>query len=65
MPKQNKRCTCLSVILLDSTVVLDNKYHPEIFLKQCKYAVKNKKIIDSIIEDANLDYSDSDQSDEK
>ena len=29
IPEDNKRCTCLSVILLDSTV-LDNKYHPEI-----------------------------------
>ena len=42
MPKQNKRYTCLSVILLDSIVNVDKKYYLYLFLEECKYAVKKK-----------------------
>ena len=58
MPKQNKRCTCLSVILLDSIVNVDKKILSLIILKECKYAVKKKKIINTINEELNLDESD-------
>ena len=46
IPKDNKYCACLSVILLDSIFVNSNKeYHPQIFLGECKYAIKDRKII--------------------
>ena len=32
-----------SVIFLDSIVNIDEKHYPRIFLKECKYAVKEKK----------------------
>ena len=42
--KGNEYCTCLSVVLLDSIFVNSNKeYYPQIFLEECKYAIKNKK----------------------
>ena len=44
----NKWCTCLSVISLDSIVNADKKY-PQIFLEECKHAVKKKKILNSKI----------------
>ena len=34
MPKQNKRCTCLSVILLDSIVNVDKKILSLIIFKR-------------------------------
>ena len=58
MPKQNKRYTCLSVILLDSIVNVDKKYYLYLFLEECKYAVKKKQIINTINEELNLDESD-------
>ena len=53
----------LSVILLDSFVKIDNDYHPQIFLEECKYAVKKKKIINAINEELNSD--EPDESDEE
>ena len=41
MPKENERYTCLSVILLDSVFSNSHEeYYPQIFLKECKHAVK-------------------------
>ena len=49
IPKDNEYYTCLSVILLDSIFVNSNKeYYPQIFLEECKYAIKDRKIVNSI-----------------
>ena len=64
IPEDNEYCTCFSVLLLDSVVKLDNDYYPQIFLKECKYAVKKKKVINSINEELNLNESDNDKSTE-
>ena len=62
--EDNKYCACLSVILLDSIFVNSNKeYYPQIFLEECKYAIKDRKIINTINEDLKLNESD-DESDE-
>ena len=46
IPKDNEYFTCLSVILLNYILVNSGKkYYPQIFLKECKYATKTKKII--------------------
>ena len=64
--KDNKFCACLSVILLDSIVVNeDKKCYPQIFLEECKYAVKKKKIMNTINEELNLDESDDESDDEQ
>ena len=64
IPKDNKYCACLSAILVDSTFVNSNKkYYPQIFLEECKYAVKDRKIINTINEELKLNESD-DESDE-
>ena len=54
-PIEGEHYTCFSVILLDSIVNVDKKYHPQIFLKECKYAVKMKKIMNTINEELKLD----------
>ena len=64
IPEDNECCTCLSVILLDYVVVVDKKYHRQIFLKDFKYLVKNKEIVSTINEELNLHESD-DESHEK
>ena len=45
IPKDIEYCTCLSVILVDSFLVnSDKEYYPQMFLEECKYAIKNRKI---------------------
>ena len=52
IPKDNEYCACLSVILLDSIFVNSNKeYYPQIFLEERKYAIKDRKIVNTITED--------------
>ena len=53
-----------SVILLDSIVNVDKKYHLQIFLKEWKYAMKKKKIMNAINEELKLDESDDDDDDD-
>ena len=58
IPEDNKYCACLSVILLDSIFVNSNKeYYPQIFLEECKYAIKDRKIINTANEDLKLNES--------
>ena len=46
---------CLSVKLFDSIFVHSNKeYYPQIFLEQCKYAIKDRKIVNKINEGLKL-----------
>ena len=53
------------VILLDSSFVnSDKEYYPQMLLEECKYAIKNKEIVNTINEDLELSKSD-DESDEK
>ena len=65
IPRDNEFCTWLSVMLLDSVVEIDNDHYPQIFLKECKYAAKKKKIINSINEELDLDESDSESDDDE
>ena len=59
IPKDNECCACLSVILLDSALVNSNKeYYPQIFLEECKYAIKDRKIVNLTNEDLKLNKSD-------
>ena len=37
IPENNEYCTCLSVILLDSIVKIENDYYPQIFLEESEY----------------------------
>ena len=61
---ENKRYICLFVILLDSTFAnLHKEYYSQIFLKECKYTVKNKEIMNNINEELELDESDDEYDD--
>ena len=65
IPNDNEYCACLSVILLDSIFVNSNKkYYPQIFLAECKDAIKDRKIVNTINEDLKLNKSDDVSDDE-
>ena len=65
IPKVNEYCTCLFVILLDSVVKIENDYCPQVFLTECKYTVKKKKIMNTVNEELNLDESDDGSDNDK
>ena len=44
VPKEKIPHKCLSIIILDSILYAYEKYHPQIFLEECKYAKENMKI---------------------
>ena len=54
--------TCLAVTSLDSALKKDEKYYPQVFLKECKYI--KKKLI-RLINDNLSDFSSSDEFDEE
>ena len=61
---ENKRYICLFVILLDSIfATLHKEYYSQIFLKERKYTVKSKKIMNNINEELELDESDDEYDD--
>ena len=64
-PEDNECCICLSIILLDSVVIIDDDYYLQFVLEECKYAVKWKKIINAFNEKLNLDESDDDDKSNK
>ena len=57
---------CLSVILINSVLRTCKNYYAQVFLEECKYVAKEKKIHKYIIDDIEI-FSDSDEenSDEK
>ena len=59
-PIEGEHYTCFSAILLDS-INVDKKYHPQMFFKECKYAVKKKTIMNTINEELKLDEFDEDE----
>ena len=59
----NSNHTFLVVISLDSALKKDRKYHPLVFLKECKYI--EKKVVRHIIDDINSSSDDFDDSDEE
>ena len=41
------------------------KYHPQMFLKECKYSIKRKKIMNTINEELNFDEFDNESDNNK
>ena len=53
---------CLSIIILDSILYAYEKYHPQIFLEECRYAeenIKTKNYIDKELKSESDSNSDS------
>ena len=44
IPKEGSEYTCLAVITIDYVLKKDENYYPQVFLKECKYIEKEKKL---------------------
>ena len=62
IPKEDSQCICLSVILIDSLYRKNENYYPQVFLEECKYVLKEKKMRKYITDDIEI-YNDSDRED--
>ena len=62
MPTASSDHTSLAVMTIDSILKKDGNYYPQTYLKECKYV--EKVLIKHIIEDLELPFADSDESDE-
>ena len=51
IPEEKAPHKCLSIIILDSIIYAYEKYHPQVFLEECKYAKENIKTDDYIDEE--------------
>ena len=60
MPKEGSKFICLSVISIDSVFRMGNNCYPEVFLEECKYVIKERKIHNYIIDGVEIS-SDSDE----
>ena len=64
IPEEKISHKCLSIIILDSVIYAYEKYYPQIFLEECKYANENikktKNYIDMELEAESDSDSDSD-----
>ena len=63
VPEEKIPHKCLSIIILDSVLYAYEKYHPQIFLEECKYVkenIKTKNYIDMELESESDSDSDSD-----
>ena len=43
IPKEGSQCIYVSVILTYSVYRKDKNYHPQVFLEECKYVIKQKR----------------------
>ena len=57
IPEERVECECIPCISVDSVLKIEKKWYPQVYLEQCKYKVKERKIKNLI--DYDLD-SDSD-----
>ena len=60
IPKEVCQFICSSVILIDSVFRTGKNYYPQVFLEECKYVVKEKKMPEYITDDIEIS-SDSDR----
>ena len=44
VPKENKHYTCIACITIDSVMRMEKKNYPQVYLEECKYKMKKKKM---------------------
>ena len=59
IPKEGSQCICLSVILIYFVFRTGKNYYPQMFLEECKYFVKEKKMPEYITDDIEISSDDS------
>ena len=53
---------CIAAIFIDSILKVDQKNYPQVYLDQCKYKIKKRKMVGFIDGELDLSSDDSDDS---
>ena len=64
VPKEKNHYICVLAICIDSVLKIEGKSYPQVYLEQCKYQRKTKKILHFIGDEVILSSSDTDDLDE-
>ena len=56
IPEEKVEYKCIPYISVDSVLKIDKKYYPQVYLEQCKYKVKERKIKSLMEYDLDSDY---------
>ena len=59
--KEGSHCICLSAISIDSVFRTNQNHHPQVFLEECKFIVKEQKGTKCITDDLEISCDDSDE----
>ena len=54
--KKRVECECIPCISVDPALKIAKKYYPQVYLEQCKYKAKERKIKSLIDYDLDSDY---------
>ena len=68
IPKEKRRCKCLSIIVLDSVIKAKKTYYPQTLLEECKHEqgkTKMENLIDNDLEKSSSDESNSESDNDK
>ena len=63
-PKERIHCVCIAAICTDSVLRVDKKNYPQVYLEQCKYKTRKRKLVDFIDDEVDFSSDDSDYLDE-
>ena len=62
--KERIHYVCIAAICIDSVLRLDKKNYPQVYLEQCKYKMRKRKLVDFIDDEVGLSSNNSDYLDE-
>ena len=48
IPKERNHYVCIAAICIDSVLRVDKKNYSQVYLEQCKYKIKKRKLVDFI-----------------
>ena len=51
IPKERNNCICIAAICVDSALKIDKKNYAQVYLAQCKYKIKKRKLVNFIDDD--------------
>ena len=58
--KEGNHYTCIAATCIDSILKMDMENDPQVYLEQCKYEIKRRKMVDSTDAEVDLSSDDSD-----
>ena len=60
LPKENEHYTCIACVTIDSVMRMEKKNYPQVYLEECKYRMKNTKVIEAELKSESEPESESD-----